>query len=182
MDIDKSSVEFSDGCVIAVYINGKYQFKSGDEFSLDAPIVINHIQDTRIAVSQSSSALQKAGFQNAVKVLRSSGFTNIKTVETAVEKSDYDDIIVISINGKTSFKQFELFESDAPVIIYHKVIKPYEQQQVSSTAQGEEFVWVPTNSGKKYHSKPDCSNMQNPKQVTLDWAKNSGFTACKRCT
>lgn len=45
----------------------------------------------------------------------------------------------------------------------------------------EVTVWIPTKGGKKYHSRPSCSNMIDPEQVTLDDAKAQGFTACKRC-
>lgn len=43
------------------------------------------------------------------------------------------------------------------------------------------LVWVPTNGGKKYHSKSGCSGMENPMQVTLETAMANGYTACKRC-
>lgn len=43
------------------------------------------------------------------------------------------------------------------------------------------MVWVPTKSGKKYHSKPDCSNMSDPKQITQEEAEEQGFTPCKKC-
>lgn len=42
-------------------------------------------------------------------------------------------------------------------------------------------VWIPTNGGKKYHSKSSCSNMKNPASVTIEEAENRGFTPCKRC-
>ena len=42
-------------------------------------------------------------------------------------------------------------------------------------------VWIPTNGGTKYHSRPDCSNMKNPKQVTIEEAIDMGFTPCKKC-
>ena len=42
-------------------------------------------------------------------------------------------------------------------------------------------VWIPTNGGKKYHSRSNCSNMKNPSNVSLAEAKNAGFTACQRC-
>ena len=41
-------------------------------------------------------------------------------------------------------------------------------------------VWLP-NSGKKYHSRPDCSGMKNPSSCTLQEATDKGFTACKKC-
>lgn len=43
------------------------------------------------------------------------------------------------------------------------------------------MVWVPTNGGKKYHTSPKCSNMKNPKQVSVSTAAAEGFTPCKRC-
>lgn len=45
----------------------------------------------------------------------------------------------------------------------------------------EKLVWIPTNGGTKYHSRSSCSNMNNPRQVTLDEAIELGFTACARC-
>ena len=44
-----------------------------------------------------------------------------------------------------------------------------------------EMVWIPTNGGKKYHSKKTCSNMIDPEYVTLEEAEQRGFTACKKC-
>ena len=43
------------------------------------------------------------------------------------------------------------------------------------------LVWVPTNGGKKYHSKPTCSGMIDPIQVTLEHAEENGYTACQKC-
>ena len=43
------------------------------------------------------------------------------------------------------------------------------------------MVWIPTNGGKRYHSKSSCSGMKNPEQVTLEEAKDRGFTPCQRC-
>jgi hypothetical protein len=40
---------------------------------------------------------------------------------------------------------------------------------------------VPTKGGKKYHTNPGCSNMEDPEKVTLDEAEDLGFTPCKRC-
>lgn len=43
-----------------------------------------------------------------------------------------------------------------------------------------EMVWIPS-SGSKYHSYSSCSNMKNPRQVTLEEAQSMGYTPCKRC-
>lgn len=44
-----------------------------------------------------------------------------------------------------------------------------------------DLVWVPTNGGKKYHSKSSCSGMIDPVQVTKAQAEGDGYTPCKRC-
>ena len=49
-----------------------------------------------------------------------------------------------------------------------------------SSDSSEELVWIP-NSGTKYHSNPNCSNMKNPAQVTIEEAINRGYSACKKC-
>ena len=43
-------------------------------------------------------------------------------------------------------------------------------------------VWVAgSGNGSKYHSSPDCSNMTNPIEITLEAAKNKGYTPCTKC-
>ena len=42
------------------------------------------------------------------------------------------------------------------------------------------MVWV-SSSGTKYHSRSSCSNMNSPKQISLEDAKKQGYTACKKC-
>ena len=46
---------------------------------------------------------------------------------------------------------------------------------------GPNLVWVPTKGGKKYHTGPGCSNMEDPMQVTVETAEANGYTPCKRC-
>ena len=45
----------------------------------------------------------------------------------------------------------------------------------------EDYVWIPTKGGTKYHASAECSNMEEPQKVTKDEAKALGFTACKKC-
>ena len=44
----------------------------------------------------------------------------------------------------------------------------------------ETMVWIP-KTGSKYHANSYCSNMSNPRQVTLTEAKRKGYTACSKC-
>ena len=44
-----------------------------------------------------------------------------------------------------------------------------------------DLVWVPTKGGTKYHNKSSCSNMKNPKHVSLETAIKNGYKPCKKC-
>lgn len=46
---------------------------------------------------------------------------------------------------------------------------------------GADYVWIPQHGGTKYHSTETCSNMDGPRQVTLQEAESLGFTRCSRC-
>ncbi len=50
----------------------------------------------------------------------------------------------------------------------------------AASDEQEAYVWIP-KSGKKYHSKAECSNMSAPSKVTVAEAEALGFTKCKRC-
>lgn len=50
----------------------------------------------------------------------------------------------------------------------------------TSSTSNETMVWIP-NSGSKYHTRSNCSNMKNPTQVTESQAISMGYTPCKRC-
>ena len=51
----------------------------------------------------------------------------------------------------------------------------------SSGKKTGQMVWIPTISGRKYHSNPRCSGMKGPEKVDISTAKARGFTACKKC-
>lgn len=44
-----------------------------------------------------------------------------------------------------------------------------------------DIVWIPVKGGTKFHIRSSCSNMINPKKVTVKNAVENGFSACKRC-
>ena len=43
-------------------------------------------------------------------------------------------------------------------------------------------VWIPA-SGSKYHSKPNCGQMDPDKAslVSVEWARSNGYSACSKC-
>lgn len=53
-------------------------------------------------------------------------------------------------------------------------------KQEIETVSGEEIVYV-SKTGKKFHKKPDCSNMTSSEAITRAEAEKSGKTYCKKC-
>lgn len=43
------------------------------------------------------------------------------------------------------------------------------------------IVWVSGIGGKRYHSDPLCSNMEDPTPISLTSAVQQGYSPCKRC-
>jgi len=53
---------------------------------------------------------------------------------------------------------------------------------VPADAKGVDLIrWVPMHGGIKFHAKPECSGMVEPRQMSQANAAALGFTACKRC-
>ena len=42
-------------------------------------------------------------------------------------------------------------------------------------------VYVPTDGGKKRHTRPTCSGMLDPRKLSIRNAEVAGFDACKKC-
>lgn len=53
-----------------------------------------------------------------------------------------------------------------------------ESSSYTEATAGE--VYIP-QSGSKYHSNPNCSNMKNPTAVSLSEAQSRGYQPCKKC-
>lgn len=54
-----------------------------------------------------------------------------------------------------------------------------EQKESTKIPASEAYVYV-DRSSKKYHIKPNCSGMKNPKAIPISRAK-SKYTPCKKC-
>ena len=54
------------------------------------------------------------------------------------------------------------------------------EASASQQPEQQEMVWV-SGSGEKYHNDPNCSNMKNPHQISLDEAVAAGRTPCSKC-
>ena len=53
-------------------------------------------------------------------------------------------------------------------------------EPAAAVEEKQEMVWI-SDTGKRYHSNSSCSNMKNPRQVTLKEAEAMHLTPCKKC-
>ncbi len=81
----------------------------------------------------------------------------------------------VSTSSKISISTSSKTSTSSKKVTTSKVTVPVNDEA------NEYFVWIPTNGGKKYHTKSSCSNMKNPEQVSEKTAKSRGFDPCKRC-
>lgn len=51
----------------------------------------------------------------------------------------------------------------------------------SGTSATDGMVWIPTKGGTKYHTRSNCSGMEDPRYVTKEEAEALDFTPCKKC-
>ena len=59
---------------------------------------------------------------------------------------------------------------------------PTVEQPSTPSEPTEEMVYIAgSGEGTKYHSNPDCNNMNNPVEITISEAEAKGLTPCKRC-
>lgn len=58
--------------------------------------------------------------------------------------------------------------------------EPETEKATAERTTTERTVWI-DDTGKKYHNKSSCSNMDAPYQVLLSEAEQRGYTPCKKC-
>lgn len=63
-------------------------------------------------------------------------------------------------------------------LIFGMTADKLDVAQPSSTA---DEVWIPTNGGKKRHSRPTCSKMISPRKMSARNAEALGLDPCKKC-
>ena len=88
-------------------------------------------------------------------------------------------IITILISGICLIQNNE----DNSEIIYTETTEISTEATYNKESTGvteEILVWI-SKPGERYHSIPDCSNMKNPLQVTIEEAEIREYTPCMRC-
>ena len=133
-----------------------------------------------------------------VEIFSSHGFYDIEIIPcelTAVELQK-DKILAVLVNGDADFKKSAVYPKDAKIrILYalftYNIGTPEIETEIGETTEASQtetmagdaediFVYV-TESGSKYHSKPNCSDMKDPKKLSLAEAEALNYAPCKRC-
>lgn len=106
-----------------------------------------------------------------------------QTVTSNTEDTNVEESSKNSISSETSVTSSKVQSTSSKNT--SSTASKNSQSSVTTTpskpTNTDALVWVPTNGGKKYHSKSSCSNMKNPRQVTKQTAINEGFGPCGRC-
>ena len=99
--------------------------------------------------------------------------------EIAVEK-ELNNEPVENTNNEENTKMHDSYEQQSDTVTDGK-LENVTAEIVKTENEEDYMVWVPTNGGNKYHSKPSCSKMKNPKQISLKQAEKNGYSACRKC-
>lgn len=91
----------------------------------------------------------------------------------------------ITVIDKEAEAERKAAEEEAQRLAEEEAQRKAEEEAAALAAQQtqepqEEMVWV-SNSGGRYHSRPGCSGMENPTEVTISEAQSRGLTACQKC-
>lgn len=116
-----------------------------------------------------------------------------KAAKEAEEKRLAEEAAAKEAEEKMLAEEKVAAEAEAQQLAEEQAAKETENQSVdagqtsgsetttSVTSSGtDEKVWI-DNTGKKYHSKSSCSNMDAPYEVSEEEAESMGRTACKKC-
>ena len=83
-------------------------------------------------------------------------------------------------NGETTNNKTSSTTTSSTTSSSTSTSSPSTNGTSSSTTDSGSMVWIP-NSGSKYHSRSNCSNMKTPTQVTKSEAVSRGYDPCKKC-
>jgi peptidoglycan hydrolase-like protein with peptidoglycan-binding domain len=119
-----------------------------------------------------STALKYGSKGDAVKNMQSQLIT-LGYIAQGEDDGAFGDGTLTAVK---SFQKVNGLESDG--IAGEKTLALLE----SGTAKQDPdiFVWV-DKKGKVYHSKKDCSDMKNPKQIKLSQAEKQKLKPCDKC-
>lgn len=121
---------YDENTIDEITINGNSNFKDGDIFPQDSSVVITYHSfhkkpsETEAQIKADAKDYENRDYTQVVADFQAMGFTNIQTVALGdlitgwINKENTVD--KITINGKSNFKEGDIFSKDAPIVIsYH---------------------------------------------------------------
>ena len=181
-----------------------------DEVSL-APVTeskpVESTQESKIEgvpLPCSDNACKNYTLGKLVHLFAQSGFFNIEVLpcEISVSENFEDRVLAVLIDGNSDFNAGDIYRKDARIHILYALCTPVDETEetkvetndtvesavpdneavvTETSASAEEvFVYV-TESGSKYHSKANCSDMKNSQKISISKAESMNYTPCKRC-
>lgn len=129
------------------------------------------IPGTGLSYSTSSGGKKKSGTRKATK---KDVFNKVVAIVIAVA--------AIACTAGAVKTALDKKAASAPAAVTTQTSAAAEIPSSASDASdaAQDMVWI-SASGKKYHSRPDCSGMENATEITRQEALDMGKEACKRC-
>ncbi len=147
------------------------------EVVLEKETELPKLSDTKLYVTKSNLNIRKSPDSNGEKL------GTLKAGEEIHVLSTEDGWAKILTGGAIAYVALPYIEeknqAERDVVLQTEAPQDETTAPVRDIPQ-EEMVWIP-NSGSKYHSRSGCSNMRNPREVTLSQAINMGYEPCKKC-
>lgn len=115
-------------------------------------------------------------------IQRSNQPTDITNVEPSeiVETTMETSITDVSITEPTN-SEVEITDNMTETSVEETTEPPETTEEpVVDDTPTTTYVYI-SQSGSRYHSNPNCSNMKNPSEVTLEYAEEHGYKPCSKC-
>lgn len=193
---------FSDPLVSSITLNSKdivmdinsseklnFKFAPDDGTSEDMEVVISKDKilstDDKISTSKNNFTIYSGKKTGTVTLYIKDNRGDVSSNKIKVKVEDKAAIKKAKEEAKRKAeeekkKKEEAAKKKAEAEAAKKKAEEEAKRKAAATESQEEMVWVP-NTGSKYHSNPNCSNMDNPREEPISEAKSEGFTPCKKC-
>lgn len=118
-----------------------------------------------------------------IKKLKEQGYLNKKSKASQFTKEV--EAAIITLQKENGLPQTGTLDDDTLTLLIWGML-PQELDAVMPVVHGDpstfpDMVYVPTDGGKKRHSNPECSDMYDPRKVSIRNAEALGYDACKKC-
>ena len=118
-----------------------------------------------------------------IALLKEQGYLNskIRTAQFTEEVAES----VISFQKNHGLPQTGTMDDDTLTLLIWGML-PQELDKVmpvkrNNPATFPDMVYIPTDGGKKRHNNPECSDMYDPRKVSIRNAEAIGYGACTKC-